>query len=90
LVFISKRKLFQELFENVFEVLEKKKEKEIISFSASGRKPSFSRALLFSFGPAESLFSLDRGLRSGPAQLPLDAGRRAFSLSVSLTSRARL
>jgi hypothetical protein len=47
LVFISKRESFQKLFENVFEVLEKEKEKEIFSFSASGRKPSSSPLLLW-------------------------------------------
>jgi hypothetical protein len=72
--FISRRKLFQKLFENVFEVLEKEKEIEIISFSASGRKPP---PLLSPFGPAASLFSLSRGprLRAGPSADV--AGRRA-------------
>jgi hypothetical protein len=51
LIFISKRKLFQELFENVFEVLEEKKEK-IFSFSASGPKPA---SLLF-LGPVAFFF----------------------------------
>jgi hypothetical protein len=48
--FISGGKLFQELFENVFEVLEKKKEKQIISFSYRAESPVFPRALLL--GPA--------------------------------------
>jgi hypothetical protein len=46
--FISRRKLFQKSFENVFEVLEKEKEIEIISFSVLGRKP----APLLSFWPS--------------------------------------
>jgi hypothetical protein len=40
--FISRRKLFQKSFENVFEVLEKKKEKGNNFFLGLGRKPSFS------------------------------------------------
>jgi hypothetical protein len=56
--FYYKRKGFQKSFENVFEVLEKEKEIEIISFSASGRKPA---PLLSPLGPAASLFSLGRG-----------------------------
>jgi hypothetical protein len=86
LVFISKRKLFQELFENVFEVLEKKN--EIFFFSASGRKPSFPA--LFSFGPAASLVSLGCGPRCGPAQAADVTGRRALLSLVSMTRRARL
>jgi hypothetical protein len=41
--FISRRKLFQKSFENVFEVLEKKK--EITSFSVRAKSPVSPRAL---------------------------------------------
>jgi hypothetical protein len=78
LVFILKRKLFQDSFGNVFEVLEKEKEKEVFSFSASGRK---SASLLF-LGPvvffSRALFSLGCGPRRGPAQLAAAASRRAL------------
>jgi hypothetical protein len=67
--FISGGKLFQELFENVFEVLEKKKEKRNNFFLSSGSS--------WSGRSQRALFSLGHGLRSGLAQLLSIAGRRA-------------
>jgi hypothetical protein len=58
-----RRKLFQESFENAFEIIEKEKEKELIS--QFGPKP----ALFLSFRPSCILFPPGRGPRrwAGPA-----------------------
>jgi hypothetical protein len=88
LVFISKRKLFQKSFENVFEVLEKEKEKEIFSFSASGRKPSFPSLSL----AQRALLLLDRaaGCAVGRPNLLLPQAAAPLLSFDSMTRRAHL
>jgi hypothetical protein len=80
--FISRRKLFQKSFENVFEVLEKEKEIEIISFSAFGPKACCCppQQLAHSASVAREPSSLSR-VANGPAQpSAVEAATPSFSL----------
>jgi hypothetical protein len=91
--FVTRRKGFQKLFENAFEILEKEKKIGIYLFSAFGPKAFFSPSLAqpafpFLFGPKPSVpSSLCSGVYSSLREL---CHRKGFSISACRGNLAAL